>query len=226
MPSVVDKKMGNKGSKGNNKGGGSNDTKTKNNNSTTGSSNTTKNNNQQQTTVEPNKLTPAAFAEQVPFPTLDEMRKVVEQKILGNEIYRQALQSDRDKFERFRDALCVKDSLIKTYLSTDWAETKRLARDLIVNNEKNQNSGTQSTVTQSHVSQDVGAVRRGGDDDDSSDDELDAMEEERNPEVVNMQNAKIKIKFVVAEVSQTASKKAFRRLISPVISTFDDTFPE
>ncbi|KAF0979040.1 hypothetical protein FDP41_002110 [Naegleria fowleri] len=160
----------------------------------------------------------------IPLPPLDEMKKIVEQKLLTNEIYSAKLKSNRALLEKFRDALCVKEELIKTYLSTDWAETKKLTMDMMGQvSDQSSGSALKSTVSNNLASTDVGTVVNREEEDDN---ELDILDEENNPDVVNMKNAKIKIKFIVSEVSHTKGKRAIRRLLSPVVSAFDDTFPE
>lgn len=157
-----------------------------------------------------------------PLPSLGDMKKIVEEKLLTNDIYSGKLKHNRPLLEKFRDALCVKDELIKTYLTTDWAETKKLTMEMMSQCERS-TSALQSTVSQSTAVADVGVVTNNEVDDE---DELGVVEQEENPDIINMGQAKIKIKFIVSEVSHTASKRAIRRLISPVVSAFDDTFPE
>ncbi|KAL9641458.1 hypothetical protein ABK040_013383 [Willaertia magna] len=159
------------------------------------------------------------------LPPLEVMQKVVEEKLLDNEVYRSRLQSNKPLLERFRNALCVKEDLIKTYLTTDWIETKNLTNEMLqeANKSFKQSSNfKESTVSSTSASNDVGVIIRN--DDDDSDEDLDEKFEEAGILNNNQRKQTVKIKFVVAEVSHTKGKKAFRKLISPILSNFD-TFP-
>jgi len=154
------------------------------------------------------------------------------EKLKHNEIYRARLQ-DVNIMRQFAEVLGREDKLKATYLTTRWLETVELARKMLQQSkalgegeEPTSGSGMKSIQNNASIEHDVGMLNKShtahdDDDDDILNDE-DVKVGSKDPTVNKiLEQNTVKVKIVISEIARTTGKKAFRRMMSPVLSKLD-----
>ncbi|EFC43428.1 predicted protein [Naegleria gruberi] len=210
--------MGQRGSKGTNNNGKRGSTRS----TTTTTTNTTN-------TVASIQNDPQDFEKGIEF---------IIDKLKNNEIYRARLQ-DINIMRQFAEVLGTEDKLQTTYLTTKWLDTVDLARKMLQQSKtlvedeelsRSGHSGMKSVVPASTAASDVNQINKtpsenvGGDFDDDDDiiNEEDIRLGEKDPGLNKiLEQNTVKVKIVISEIAKTKGKKAFRRMLSPVLSKLD-----
>ncbi|KAL9657031.1 hypothetical protein ABK040_014579 [Willaertia magna] len=174
------------------------------------------------------------------FDTEKAKSKVVE-KLQHNEVYSSKLKPNLLK--QFAEVLCTEDKLKGTYLTCEWLESVDLAKKILHDTKQvdddslagTSGTGYKSVVNNSAVDSDVEQMNKfsstnepidlnaveDNEDEDILDQE-DINDGSKNPEITKILNQNtIKIKIVISEIARTKGKKAFRRMLSPILSKLD-----
>lgn len=157
------------------------------------------------------------------------------EKLKNNDIYRARLQ-DINIMRQFAEVLGTEEKLKATYLTTKWLDTVELARKMLQQSKGfdeehlstsggSSSSGMKSMVPAS-VDNELNQMKQTNtnqvEEDDDILNEQDIIIGTKDPNLNKiLEQNTVKVKIVISEIARTKGRKAFRRMMSPILSRLD-----
>ncbi|KAG2374881.1 hypothetical protein C9374_010255 [Naegleria lovaniensis] len=157
------------------------------------------------------------------------------EKLKNNDIYRARLQ-DINIMRQFAEVLGTEEKLRATYLTTKWLDTVELARKMLqqskgLDEEHLSSSGSSSgmkSMVSTNVDNELNQMKQSNvnEDEDQEDDDIlneqDIIIGTKDPNLNKiLEQNTVKVKIVISEIARTKGRKAFRRMMSPILSRLD-----
>ncbi|KAL0483498.1 hypothetical protein AKO1_014559 [Acrasis kona] len=146
--------------------------------------------------------------------TSDSMR-IIKMKVLNNDLYNAKLGNDLELLNKFAQVLSSEERLLDTYLTREWMKTVQLYEAVEDGVKEKKRLFSLASESAASTQDQFNILSR-----EEEELSLDELTNSKNTNF-NMNENTIKIKLVVTELAQTRMMRGIRRLVSPVMSTFD-----